>query len=278
MTTPYSYELMRDPDGRIVEKIETVAGETVIWKYSHDKDGRLYEAYLDGRLICQCDYDRQGRRTRDYLPATIDSYYRNYTYSGDDRLMLAGSNQYSHDENGFRSIWSFEGKYTRYEYSPDYRLLKSWVEGGDTTFTYRHDEDGQRVAKLRNGQLVEAYVWLDFVRLAGFHDGQSAYEFAYEDGARTPYAMRRDDGAVAYLFCDQVGSLRVVADTDGNVIKEVRYDPFGGIIEDTNPSLRIPIGFAGGLHDRDLGGGPLPTPSAIAAATRTGAAIVWMTR
>ncbi|MDD3313779.1 RHS repeat-associated core domain-containing protein [Pseudodesulfovibrio sp.] len=28
---------------------------------------------------------------------------------------------------------------------------------------------------------------------------------------------------------------------------------FGGIIEDTNPGLRIPIGFAGGLHDPDLG-------------------------
>jgi RHS repeat-associated protein len=37
------------------------------------------------------------------------------------------------------------------------------------------------------------------------------------------------------------------------MIKEVLYDPFGGIIEDTNPELRIPIGFAGGLHDQDLG-------------------------
>ncbi|EGB15108.1 hypothetical protein DND132_1902 [Pseudodesulfovibrio mercurii] len=46
---------------------------------------------------------------------------------------------------------------------------------------------------------------------------------------------------------------RVVADVDDNVIKEILYDPFGGIIEDTNPSLRLPIGFAGGLHDRDLG-------------------------
>jgi RHS repeat-associated protein len=65
--------------------------------------------------------------------------------------------------------------------------------------------------------------------------------------------MRRDDGIVAGLFYDQVGSLRVVADEEGNVIKEVLYDPFGGIIEDTNPDLRLPIGFAGGLHDRDLG-------------------------
>ena len=48
-------------------------------------------------------------------------------------------------------------------------------------------------------------------------------------------------------------SLRVVADVDDNVIKEVLYDPFDGIIEDTNPALRLPLGFAGGLHDRDLG-------------------------
>jgi len=65
--------------------------------------------------------------------------------------------------------------------------------------------------------------------------------------------MRRGDGTVAYLFYDQVGSLRVVADLDGNVIREITYDPFGGIIRDTNPALPIPIGFAGGLHDKDLG-------------------------
>jgi hypothetical protein len=39
----------------------------------------------------------------------------------------------------------------------------------------------------------------------------------------------------------------------GQRYKEVLYDPFGGIMEDTNPSLRLPLGFAGGLHDLDLG-------------------------
>jgi RHS repeat-associated protein len=137
--------------------------------------------------------------------------------------------------------------------APDYRLLKAEEEDRDKAFTFAHDEDGQRVAKHLNGQLVEAYQWLDFVRLAAFYDGHHQYEFAYRDGERTPLAMRRDDGAVAGLFYDQVGSLRVVADLDDNVIKEVLYDPFGGIIEDTNPDLRLPLGFAGGLHDRDLG-------------------------
>lgn len=58
--------------------------------------------------------------------------------------------------------------------------------------------------------------------------------------------MVREDGSVAHLYYDQVGSLRVVADECGNVIKEILYDPFGGIIQDSNPELRIPIGFAGG--------------------------------
>ncbi|XXJ21655.1 RHS repeat domain-containing protein [Desulfovibrio caledoniensis] len=253
MAAPYLCDVRRGPDGRIVEKTETVRGRKSTWTYAYDSGGRLAEAKLDGRLICQCWYDREGRRVRDYLPATAGANYRDYQYTPDNRLMRAGGGQYSHDERGFRSIWSDKGVYTLYEYSPDYRLLKAEEEDRDKAFTFAHDEDGQRVAKYRNGQFVEAYQWLDFVRLAAFHDGRHQYEFAYRDGERTPFAMRRDDGTVAGLFYDQVGSLRVVADVDDNVIKEVLYDPFGGIIEDTNPDLRLPIGFAGGLHDRDLG-------------------------
>ena len=167
-------------------------------------------------------------------------------------VRIPGDGQYSHDERGFRSIWSDKGVYTLYEYTRTTGCSRP-RRTGDKVFTFAHDENGQRVAKYRNGELVEAYQWLDFVRLAAFYDGRHQYEFAYRDGERTPFAMRRDDGTVAGLFYDQVGSLRVVADVDDNVIKEVLYDPFGGIIEDTNPDLRLPIGFAAGLHDRDLG-------------------------
>lgn len=127
------------------------------------------------------------------------------------------------------------------------------VENQDCVYTYSHDEDGQRSAKYLNGQLVEAYQWLDFIRLGAFHDGRMGYAFGYSEGERLPSAMQREDGAVITLHYDQVGSLRVVADTSGDVIKEVLYDPFGGIIEDTNPGFRVPIVFAGGLHDHDLG-------------------------
>jgi RHS repeat-associated protein len=249
----YECQLKHGPDGRIVEKTETVNGRTVTWTYAYDDEGRLTGAHLDGRTVCDINYDREGRRASDYFPH-LDTHYRNYAYSVmDDRLQQAGNNGYTHDENGFRSIWNSGGKYTLYEYAPDCRLLKAEKRETGETFEFSHDEEGRREAKYRNGELVEAYRWLDFLRLEGFHDGEFAYRFAYRDGERTPHAMEREDGATASLFYDQVGSLRVVADAGGNVIKEVLYDPFGGIIEDSNPDFRVPMGFAGGLHDRDLG-------------------------
>lgn len=249
----FKMQFKHDQSGRIVEKIETVKGKSIKWTYTYDKKGRLFEAHLDNRLVCQCHYDRDGRRQQDLFPLTHGSWVRNYRYDFNDRLQQAGNNGYTHDKQGFRSIWNNEGKYTLYEYAPDFRLMKTEKRDTGENFEFSHDEDGQREVKYRNGEMVEAYKWLDFIRLEGFHDGEDGYRFVYDGNERTPYAMQREDGAAAYLYYDQVGSLRVVADEPGNVIKEVLYDPFGGIIEDSNPDLRIPIGFAGGLHDRDLG-------------------------
>jgi RHS repeat-associated protein len=75
--------------------------------------------------------------------------------------------------------------------------------------------------------------------------------FEYADD-RMPVAVKIG-GATYYLSYDQVGSLRLVADGSGNVVKRISYDSFGNILEDTNPSFTIPFGFAGGLHDRDTG-------------------------
>lgn len=252
MTPVYSFELKQGQDGRIIEKTETVNGKVIKWAYTYDKDGRLYEAKLGNRLICQCRYDKQGRRSQDYFPRK-DKQVRNHRYTMDNRLQQAGNNGYTHDKQGFRSIWNHEGKYTSYEYALDYRLLKTTKEAEGIAFEFTHDDNGQRQIKNRNGEMVEAYFWLDFLRLGLFYDGENGYRFVYNEGERMPYAMQRQDGVVTYLYYDQVGSLRVVADESGNVIKEILYDPFGGIMEESNPDLRIPIGFAGGLHDRDLG-------------------------
>jgi RHS repeat-associated protein len=37
------------------------------------------------------------------------------------------------------------------------------------------------------------------------------------------------------------------------VVKEILYDSFGKILNDTNPAMCVPLGFGFGLHDRDTG-------------------------
>ncbi|WP_231856585.1 hypothetical protein [Pseudodesulfovibrio piezophilus] len=115
----FEMRLKHDRNGRIVERTETVAGRTNVWRYAYDKAGRLFEAHRENRLICQCWYDREGRRQRDYFPATVGSSHRDYRYTLDNRLMSAGNNGYTHDKNGSRSIWSNGSAYHLYEYAPD---------------------------------------------------------------------------------------------------------------------------------------------------------------
>jgi RHS repeat-associated protein len=48
---------------------------------------------------------------------------------------------------------------------------------------------------------------------------------------------------------DQVGSLRLVIDSSGEVQRRIDYDTFGYVTGDTNQALDVPFGFAGGLYD-----------------------------
>jgi len=100
---------------------------------------------------------------------------------------------------------------------------------------------------------VEKYLWSGRTTLLAVYDGSDnlLQRFAYADD-RTPVAMTAG-GAVYYLAYDQVGSLRQVTGSSGNIVKRIEYDSFGNILSDSNPSLTIPLGFAGGLHDRDTG-------------------------
>jgi YD repeat-containing protein len=212
MQAIYSCQLKHDGQGRIVEKTETVKGTPAVWTYAYDHAGRLAEAKLNGRFVCQCRYDKRGRRSHDWFPRTHGSHIRTFRYTMDNRLQAAGNNGYTHDKQGMRILWNNGGNYTRYEYAPDHRLLRATREWDGTVFEFAHDEQGRRAAKFRDGELIEAYHWRDFIRLAAFHDGTHEFVFTYRGDERTPHAMQRDDGQIFTLHYDQIGSLRVVAD------------------------------------------------------------------
>jgi RHS repeat-associated protein len=124
---------------------------------------------------------------------------------------------------------------------------------GNQTIEYITDPLGRRIAKKLNGALTEKYLWQSLTRLLAVYDGSDnlLMRFQYADG-RMPAAMTIGSSTY-YLTYDQVGSLRLITNAAGIIVKRLDYDSFGNILSDSNPSFTIPFAFAGGLHDPDTG-------------------------
>jgi RHS repeat-associated protein len=246
-----SWSLTRDDNGRIVEKTEAVGGTTSTDVYTYDAKGRLLTVTTDGSLVEEYDYDAAGARTYE-MNALRGIAERSYTYSDEDHLLTAGSAAYSYDLDGYLTSRTDGSDVTDYSYSSRGELLSVNLPDG-TAIEYGHDPLGRRITKKVDGVITEKYLWQGLTRLLAVYDGSDnlLMRFEYADG-RMPVAMAQS-GVRYYLSYDQVGSLQIVADTAGNVVKRIAYDTFGNIIDDSNPSFEVPFGFAGGLHDRDTG-------------------------
>ncbi|MBT8489634.1 MAG: hypothetical protein KJN62_01160, partial [Deltaproteobacteria bacterium] len=246
-----TWELIRNDNGRITEKTETAGDTTVHDVYTYDSLGRLRTVTRDRNLIEEYRYDPNGTRT--YEMNDLRSITgRNFAYSDEDHLLTAGTAAYQYTVDGFLTTKTDGTDETRYDYSSRGELLSVTLPD-DTTIDYIHDPLGRRIAKKVNGTITEKYLWQGLTRLLAVYDGSDnlMMRFEYAD-SRMPYAMTRG-GSTYYLTYDQVGSLRIVADSSGNVVKQIDYDSFGNIITDSNPAFEIPFGFAGGLFDKDTG-------------------------
>jgi len=246
-----SWDLTRDDNGRITQKIETVAGVTLNYVYTYDPMGRLLTVAQDGNPVEEYSYNLTGTRISE--TNTLRGFAgRTFSYSDEDHLLTVDSVAYTYDLDGFLATKTDGTEITTYNYSSRGELLSVDLPDG-TAIDYVHDPLGRRIAKKVNGVTIEKYLWLGLTRLLAVYDGSDnlLMRFEYADG-RMPVSMD-SEGSTYYLTYDQVGSLRIVADASGNVVKRIDYDSFGNIIDDTDPAFEVPFGFAGGLHDRDTG-------------------------
>ncbi|MGL1863642.1 MAG: RHS repeat-associated core domain-containing protein [Pseudodesulfovibrio sp.] len=133
------------------------------------------------------------------------------------------SQEFEYDDKGRRTRDYEVGRVPlarEFTYGEDNRLLSAGA------VSYEHDENGFRTAK-RDGDVVTLY--------------------AYAPDYRLPH-MATVNNVQYTLHYDQVGSLKAVVSETGNVVKTVQYGPFGDILWDSSPGLRVPLGFAGGLY------------------------------
>jgi len=246
-----SWNLTRNNSARITQKTETAGSTTSNYAYTYDPMGRLLTVTKDSTLVEEYDYDANG--TRIYEMNSLRGIpVRSFSYDDEDHLLTAGTTTYQYNVDGFLTTKTEGEDITTYNYSSRGELLSVTLPDG-TVIEYAHDPLGRRIAKKINETITEKYLWQGLTRLLAVYDSSDnlTMRFEYANG-RMPVAMTKGTSTY-YLTYDQVGSLRIVADSSGNVIKRINYDSFGNIIDDTNPSFEVPFGFAGGLHDSDTG-------------------------
>ena len=244
-----SWTVSRNNAGRIVGKTETIDGTTSVYEYAYDPQGRLLSVKKDGVLVEEYQYGPNGSRVfdRNTLRGIMD---RTLTYSVEDHLLTAGDVVYQYDGDGFLMSKARGGRTTFFEYSSRVELLSVTFPDGKR-IEYVYDPQGRRIAKKVDGAVAEKYLWEGMTRLLAVFDGDEnlILRFQYADG-RMPLAMTKS-GANYYLSYDQVGSLKVVSDTFGNAVKQIDYDSYGNVLNDSNPAFGVPFSFAGGLYDPD---------------------------
>jgi RHS repeat-associated protein len=133
------------------------------------------------------------------------------------------------------------------------RLYRKDVTTGDgTKVHYILDGQNRRVGKEVNGTLVQGFLYQNQINPVAELDGSGNVVQQYVYGTHPNVPDYIIQGANEYrVISDQVGSVRLVVDTQsGQVVEQIDYDSWGNVIDDTNPGFQ-PFGFAGGILDQD---------------------------
>ncbi len=242
----YRMALGYDAMGRIISRVESVAGTAHTYGYTYDDDGQLLEVTRDGLLVERYRYDANGNRVSSQVEGGTE---RTATYDAQDRLTSLDGTGYSFSAAGYLTGRGADS----FRYSARGELLAATLAGGQT-ITYTYDGLGRQVSRT-DADGTYQYLYgnpLNPFQVSEIRHPDGAVSTLFYDDAGIIYALRRN-GSLFYVAADQVGTPKVVADAAGSVVKVLSYDSFGNLISDSNPSFDLPIGFAGGLRDASTG-------------------------
>jgi RHS repeat-associated protein len=239
--------LSRDTTGLITGIAETLLGQSTASTFQFDANQRLSQVTVGPRTAAYT-YDPQGNR----LTATR-STTETYQYDAQDRLLRRGAVTYAYSPEGWLQTKTDGAAVSSYSYDLFGNLRSANLPNGDA-LTYVIDGAHQRVGKLRNGGMVQGFLYDARGRVVAELDAQGALtsQFVYGTRGHVPDYLIR--GSTTYrILTDNVGSPRLIVNTQSCAIAQrIDYDEFGRVLADSSPGFQ-PFGFAGGLYDRDTG-------------------------
>ena len=247
---PYYLAIKTGRGGRVTERTERIDGRRETWQYRYDRDGRLTGCLSSTGWAQDYEYGDNGCRSADYVVGRTP-FMRVFRQDRRKRTSEVDDTAFEYGKNGLLAVRRGPGGTTRYHHGPDGRMAMAELADGRLV-EYRHDGRGRLELRLVDGDPVTLFRWREDGRLAGFGDGRREWEFNYAGNERLPRSAVVN-GVGFTLDYDQTGSLKVVVNENGTVVKAVQYDPFGVRMWDSNPGLFLPLGYAGGIDDPDTG-------------------------
>lgn len=234
----------RDAQGRITQATEMISGASRQLAYEYHNSGRLWKVLVDNVLIREFQYDQNGNRK--YVNGVEVAHY-----DDQDRLLNYEGRIYSYNDDGQLATIVDGMDTTTFDYDPFGNLNYVGLPGGNQ-ISYKSDGANRRVAKYLNGTKVKGFLYQDSLNPIAELDASDNLisTFVYGTRAHVPDYMIKN-GIKYRLVSDQVGSVRLVVNTNtGDIAQRLDYDEFGQVLSDTNPGFQ-PFGFAGGLYDQD---------------------------
>lgn len=212
-------------------------------EYTYDGAGRLTGWSLGGTQQGSYTYDERGNR----LSANGEAQ----TYDAAGRLQGVGAVTYNFDAAGRLQSRNGGGINQSFEFDGFNRMTGATDSGVD--YQYNYDTVGRLVSRSTNGVVDFVYLYDDSNRPRAEVNSSGDVEsvFVYGERESTPAYMVRN-GQTYVFVTDYLGSVRQVVDESGTVVQELTYDPWGRVLNDTNPGFQ-PFGFASGLTDPDTG-------------------------
>jgi len=246
----YRLDYEYDKLSRITGKTEVRQGTRFEYAYSYDLAGRLTEVVQNGVVVESYVYDDNGNRLEadTAVQGSITA-----EYDAQDRLLRYADANFTYTANGELLTREDGLGLTAYEYDVLGNLRRVELSNGNE-IEYLIDGRNRRVGKLVNGAFVRGWLYEGTLNPIAEVDAQGniTARFVYGSQVNVPDYIVKGE-RIYRVLTDQLGSPTLVVDiVDGSVVQQLRYDAFGNVIEDSNPTFQ-PFGFAGGLYDVDTG-------------------------
>lgn len=249
----YAESFVRDASGRIVQRTETIEGQTTTYGYVYDLKGQLRDVSPSGAPTLHYDYDLNGNRDPAPLGPAV--------YDEQDRLVSYGGEPYTYTPAGELESVGAGAQQTTYVYDDLGQLATVHTQLG-VTYEYVIDGLGRRVARLVDGVVERGWIYggggMPIAELDG--TGGVRALFAYATGGAPDVMWTVSGGVVTGMYRvvkDHLGSVRLVVDAASSgaaptIMQRIDYDAWGKVLADSSPGFQ-PFGFAGGLYDADTG-------------------------